>query len=432
MAYQNRYTYGRPRLAGLHLQIEPASGYALAVNRQMQFGGGERGQDGFNNFVHALFNPTKYDNMKSSTDYDREFGNQQASLTSRVVFPGNHPFALYFEYAGEDTSRFSNYLLGNVSFSAGIDIPDLWDRFGLTFETTEWQNAWYVHHIYLDGLTNHGVVVGNRFGDQRRFNDSVGGMSNMLRLDWQLKNGSSMQGIYRILKNNSSDVFDYQRMQELGVGYSFPWQHQTIGAQLYAGKDVFGKKYARLNASIDFLQGKWSDAIDSFSIDTESDDSTEIIADIGMTYYKIVSDLGIDKDSTKRSSGVNTHAGLGARRSVSEHSDLGARIEWDRLAGHDLISARMLDYRYRFGNHFAWSSFFGVGRYNYGAAAYGWYMGMGPQITNILSKWDLCIEGRYFKKMVRDKVLKSDPVTNSSRPYVFDAGGITVYMSRRF
>jgi hypothetical protein len=433
ITYKDRFTTGNPRLAGLHLQMQPASGYSIGISRQMQFGGGERGQDGFNDIIDALFNPSRYDNFTDSSGYDREFGNQQASMTSRMVFSGRRPFAVYFEYAGEDTSRFSNYLLGNVSFSIGIDIPSLWDRFDFTYEATEWQNAWYLHHIYQDGLTNSSIVIGNWFGDQRQFNDDAGGMSRMVRLGWQLNDGGYMQGVYRTLKNDPSRVFDYKRMQELGLSYSRPWHGQTIGSQIYAGKDVFGERYTRISASIEFAQDLWRE-FNGFSTDADNDDSTEFLADTGMTYSKIIADRGniegkYSRLTTKES---NVHLGFGARRSVSEHSDLGVRIEWDRLAGHDLYSVRMFDYRYRIGRHIALSGFFGAGRYDYGTPAYGWYMGMGPQFPNILPRWDLCVDGRYFKKMVRDKVLKSDPVSNPQSPDVFDAGGITVYLSRRF
>ena len=47
------------------------------------------------------------------------FGNQTAALTSKFVFPAAHPFAVYFQYAGEDGSRGEGWRLGNVSLSAG-------------------------------------------------------------------------------------------------------------------------------------------------------------------------------------------------------------------------------------------------------------------------------------------------------------------------
>jgi hypothetical protein len=434
IVFQNRFTTGNPRLAGLHLQMEPASGYALSINRQMQFGGGERGQDTFMDFVNALVNPRRYDNAGSSITFDQQFGNQQASLTSRMLFPGKRPFAVYFEYAGEDTSRYKNYLLGNVSFSLGIDFPRLWDRFDFTYEATEWQNGWYVHGVYQDGLTNHGLVIGHWFGDQRQFNYDIGGISHMLRLGWQAPDGAYVRGIYRTLENGSYSINAYKRMQEVGLSYSRPWHGQLIGAELYSGQDVFGDRYARLSASIELGQSRDKDYADSISTAADADDSTDLMLDVGTAFSYIQIDRGAKQygDSAHWiSNGGNAHLGIGARRSVSDYSDLGVRVEWDRMAGHDLLSARIIDYRYRIGKRFALEGFFGVGRYDFGTPAYGWYAGVGPQLLNVFPKWDLCIDGRLHQKMVRDKVLPGDP-PNRRASDSFTVLSVSAYLSRHF
>jgi hypothetical protein len=46
IVFQDRFTSGKPRLAGLHLSIEPAVGWSLAAGRILQYGGGERGVAG--------------------------------------------------------------------------------------------------------------------------------------------------------------------------------------------------------------------------------------------------------------------------------------------------------------------------------------------------------------------------------------------------
>ncbi|WP_410963412.1 hypothetical protein, partial [Salmonella sp. SAL4455] len=89
------------------------------------------------------------DNADDNLSNDEEFGNQVAAWTSRFIFPGPTPFAVYFEYAGEDNSYEGNFRLGNASLSVGITFPRLWRRFDLTYEASEWQNGWYTHHIYL-------------------------------------------------------------------------------------------------------------------------------------------------------------------------------------------------------------------------------------------------------------------------------------------
>ena len=154
IAFEGGTTVGSPRLAGLHLSIEPFPGWSLGVGRIMQYGGGERSES-FSDLFDAFFNPADNDNTGTSED----FGNQVASLTSQLVLGEALPVALYFEYAGEDTSTLSNLRLGNTALSAGIAFPKLGERFSATFEISEWQNAWYAHHVYQDGLRNEGHVL---------------------------------------------------------------------------------------------------------------------------------------------------------------------------------------------------------------------------------------------------------------------------------
>jgi len=161
---------GNPRLAGIHLSMEPASGWSLGVNRLLQYGGPGR-PSSLGDLFKSFFNPSRYDNTNPNLTVDQQFGNEQASITSSMAFPGKVPFEFYAEYAGEDTSRGKSYLLGNSALSVGIHFPSLWQRLDLTLESSEWQNTWYTHFVYRDGMTNYGQVIGNWFGDQRQFND---------------------------------------------------------------------------------------------------------------------------------------------------------------------------------------------------------------------------------------------------------------------
>ncbi|MGE0521002.1 MAG: capsule assembly Wzi family protein, partial [Candidatus Binatia bacterium] len=175
IAFEGGLTSGNPNIAGMHLSIEPAGGWSLGFNRIMQFGGGDRDNYSFGDVVDAFFNPSSHDN--AGEPGESEFGNQAASITSRFVFPGAVPFSVYAEYAGEDTSRGRNYLLGNSALSLGIDFPLLWERFDLTLELSEWQNGWYVHSVYQDGLVNDHRVIGHWGADQRAPGDGVGARS---------------------------------------------------------------------------------------------------------------------------------------------------------------------------------------------------------------------------------------------------------------
>src|SRR6185437_9937917 len=84
-------------------------------------------------------------------------GKQEASLTSRFIFPGRVPFSVYFEYAGNDTLSNQSPLFGKADLSAGIDLPRI-GPFSLTYEFDSWSPTWYVHGTgpaqtgYLDGI----------------------------------------------------------------------------------------------------------------------------------------------------------------------------------------------------------------------------------------------------------------------------------------
>jgi hypothetical protein len=123
---------------------------------------------------------------------------------------------------------------------------------------------------------------------------------------------------------------------------------------------------------------------------------------------------------------------LGARRAVSENNDLGVRIEFDQdVDGHALLGARAVDYRHRFGDHFALGAFAGVARYDLATPAYGLYAGFGVQWRNVLPKWDLGADFRYAQNIARNHVLATD--IQGVRPdsfYKVEIG--TLYLTRRF
>lgn len=241
-------TTGKPRLAGLHLSIEPLPGWSLGVGRILQYGGGR--DDSLGELLDAFFNPSDHDN--ASPEGPDEFGNQVASFTSQLVLGEPLPVAVYFEYAGEDTSTLSNVRLGNTALSAGVAFPRLGRAFSATFEITEWQNGWYVHHIYRDGLQNEGRVLGHWGGDWRRLNDGVGARSAFARLGWQSPRGALLEAAYRQLDNEQYTGGNYETARQLDARYSRRWEQWFVGAELTLGRDVFGESYSRFAAFVRF------------------------------------------------------------------------------------------------------------------------------------------------------------------------------------
>ncbi len=429
--FEDGFTTGEPRLAGLRFSIEPGAGWSLSANRLMQYGGGERGGNSFSDFVDALLKPHQRDNRSDSLSQESEFGNQTAAWTSRFIFPGRTPFAAYLEYAGEDSSYEGNYRLGNAALSIGITFPQLWRRFDLTYEASEWQNGWYAHGIYLDGMTNEGRVLGHWGADRRVFLDDVGAQTHMLRLGWDAPFGL-LQLRARTVANESYGTNDYERGYDVALRYSRTLRGFTAGAEALAGRDVFGESFSRLAGFVRFGEDWAGDAGYGWAEDVVRPRGAELFADAGINYSRLQIRLGDDTPKRTEDLGIAPHFAIGARRAVSERSDLGVRAEIDDLDGDLLFSVRALDYRYRFRNPLALSLFLGASRLDLATPAYGYYYGAGVQWRNLLRGIDLNLDVRYADKIARDKLLPTDPASLPRPDSFYDLTGATLSLSYRW
>jgi hypothetical protein len=436
--YLGKEGSGSPRLFGAQLSIEPFSGWSIGVNRLLEYGGADGLPDGVSFLLRDFFKPSGLSQTQ---------GNQQASYVSRFIFPSKTPFAVYFQYAGEDNSDGGSYLLGNAALTAGIDIPRIARHFDVTYEFSEWQNLWYVHNIFMDGMTNDRLVLGLWGADQRNFGDGVGARSQMLRVGWEPPFGGYLEERIRTLANQSyyggdsrvytpgSDAFPYHRYYDLTVRYSRPWRGITIGGEAFGGRDIFGKSFSRLSGFVRYggdERSRDDDSLDEDSYDGAPDQhGAERFVDAGMNVSRVKADLEEGIPATTGKWGFDPHIGLGARRAVSANNDLGVRLELDQVGGHSLIGVRAIDYRYRFSDSFALGLFAGVARYDLATPAYSIYFGTGALWRDILPKWDLGIDLRHAQNLARDHVLASDP--QGPRPesfYKIDTA--LLYLSRRF
>jgi len=441
IVYGDGYTAGNPRLAGLHLAIEPVSGWSVSFNRLLQYGGGARGGTSISQLLHAFVNPSGSQSANPTTNQNA--ANQEASVTSSVLIPGKVPFAIYAEYAGEDTSRGKNYLLGNSALSVGIRFPRLWKRFDLTLEATEFQNAWYVNSIWQDGMINDGHVVGAWFGDQRVYNDDPGGLAEMVRLGWDAPFGGRLELRYRTLLNQDYTNYGnlYHRFQDLTLGYSLPWHGYTFGGEVEGGKDIFGKSFSRVSgfmrlnpeggAYTGLLVG--SDEEEETSGTTAETPSSEIFIGAGAMQYRLRVDLTTPATRYTEPPATSPHFELGVRRAVTDHQDLGTRVEFESIQGHGLVGVRLVDWRWRFDNPLAVGAYLGAARYDQPTPAYGFYYGLGVQYRNVLPGWDVGLDFRYNDSIARDHLLPSDPPAVGPRNDSFwDVWGGILTISRRF
>jgi hypothetical protein len=417
---------GNPKLFGTQLSIEPFSGWSLGVNRTLQYGGG-----GLPDSLHFLVK-----DFLQPSGQSQALGNQEASYISRFIFPAKTPFAVYFEYAGEDTSQGGAYLLGNASMSAGIDFPRIGRHFDLTYEFSEWQNSWYTNSVFLDGRVNDRLVLGNWGADQRVFNDGVGARSQMLRLGWEPPFTGYMEARVRYLVNQEYGVIPYKHYSDFTLRYSRPWDEVTVGGEALAGSDVFGKSFVRLSGFVRYggdQRSRTYDEGEGEAAETQDEHHGELFVDAGMNVNQVR--IYLQKGflpGTTSSAAFGPHFGLGARRAVSENNDLGVRVEYDGdVDGHGLIGFRAVDYRHRFGDSFALGLFAGVARYDLATPAYSIYAGLGGQWRNVLPKWDLGLDFRYAQSVARDHVLASDPPGPRPDSFYNIESGI-FYITRRF
>jgi len=444
------FTRGYPKFGGFRVGIEPVSGWALSVQRVVIWGGGAAGGQSFTDILKAIFKPGQAQTTGFG-DASSAIGKQEASLTSRFIFPGRVPFSVYFEYAGNDTLAGHSPLVGKPDISAGIDFPRI-GPFSLTYEIDSWAPTWYVHGAstvqtgYMDGITNYGANIGNWFGDQRAlatansFADQVGGQSNMLRLGWEPSFGGLMQLQLRALANENGTLYDtysYKNEYLGSLSYSYPWKGYSVGAEVDAGRDVFGARYTRLEAYLrdgDALLGGDEDA-DTAAFAGTRPDGDELYVSAGADYDRTQVNLHLPAYPpyyTKWS--ADPYVGLGARRRVSTHQDLGVGLDADDISGRTLVSLRMLDYRYRFNWPLAIHAFFGASRYALATPAYGAYAGGGLQWRNVLPGWDVGIDYRTVLYAQRERELPTDPepLGTAKSDSLTSIYSWTLYISRKF
>jgi hypothetical protein len=444
-----QYTRGYPKMGGIRLGIEPVSGWSLSVQRVLFWGGGAAGGQSLSNILQAFINPSKAQTSGFGKG-TAVVGKQEASVTSRFIFPGRVPFSVYAEYAGNDTLAGHSPLFGKGDLSVGIDFPRI-GPFSLTYEFDSWSPTWYVHTAtsvqtgYPDGLTNYGGNIGNWFGDQRvlatpnSLADQVGGQSNMLRLGWEPSFGGLMQLQLRALANEANTLFasyPYKNEYLGSLRYSYPWKGYAVGAEVDAGRDVFGGHYVRLEGYLrdgDALLRGGDDDSETAAFAGERPRGDELYVSAGADYYRTLVDLHVVKPYATRWS-AGPYVALGARRRVSRHQDLGVALEADDISGRTLLSIRMLDYRYRFDSPLAFNAFFGASRLPAGTPAYGFYAGGGLQWRNIVPGWDVGIDYRAVISAERERDLPTDPqpLATAKPDALYSVDSWTLYLSRKF
>jgi opacity protein-like surface antigen len=208
--------------------------------------------------------------------------------------------------------------------------------------------------------------------------------------------------------------------------YSRSLQQFEYGAELTVGRDVFGEDFGRVGGFVRLVPGEREAGatLAEPAEETEQRRRIQLFVDAGVGYNRVKFDPS-DDGATPRQDDTSSgpHVAIGVRGTVSQHSDIGTRIELDDIDGNTLIGVRAVDYRYRVGDNLA--------RYGVDTAAYGYYGGLGAQWRNVSPRLDIGLDVRASDKIARDAVLPTDPESTWS-DVIYQIYSANLYLSYRF
>ena len=248
IAFGSGTTTGKPRVAGLHLSIEPLPGWSIGVGRIMQYGGGER-EDSLRRSGQRVFRSVEPGQLGPHRCRVR----QPSRVPHVAVRAGRSRCPSLCTSNTPARTRRDPATFASVTRRSrrGLRFRSSGRNLSATFELTEWQNGWYVHHIYRDGLRNENRVLGHWGADWRVLGDGVGARSLFARVTWEPTFGT-LETSYRQLDNEDYSGANYETARQIDARYSRPWDQVFVGAELTVGRDVFGDSYSRLGAFIRF------------------------------------------------------------------------------------------------------------------------------------------------------------------------------------
>lgn len=160
------------------------------------------------------------------------------------------------------------------------------------------------------------------------------------------------------------------------------------------------------------------------------DAAADVYVDLGLNASRVDAKIATI-DARQETSSTGWHVGVGASRSVGAKSDFGVRLEFDDVDSNLLLAVRALDYRRNFSAKLAWTAFAGAARLDLATPAYGYYLGTGVQLKQIMRHWDLGVDLRVGDELARDNLLPSDPQGGSPDNF-YSLTGLSFYLSYRF
>jgi hypothetical protein len=245
--FDNSTSSGSPGFLTMQLSFQPFNWWTLGGVRTFMFAGGDRSMN-ISTIWKAIIDPVSGDNCGLESelqDCNKESGNQVAAINSKMDLNiYDIPFSILVEYGGEDTKDFS-YGLGNIGKTYGVFFPYINNDLSLYAEYSKFHTAWYVHHLYDEGYSNDGTVMGHWWGNNKELQDGSPGNASLIRINWDISSKYHLQTKLKSAAINSSEKNKYSRSKEVELSLTQVYKTGFINYSLMAGSDIYGESFYR-------------------------------------------------------------------------------------------------------------------------------------------------------------------------------------------
>lgn len=161
----DRQDVASPILWGLRFDLKPLPYLEIGLERTVIFGG-EGHDEGWSAWWQSF-------TARGENDPGKDTGDQKAGMDIKVTIPWKvQPVQLYAEVAGEDSAGWEPSRRG---YLGGIYLPRILGSDRVDFRSEfaynhvkQQPNYWYNHHIYTQGYTYKGRIIGHHMGTDSR------------------------------------------------------------------------------------------------------------------------------------------------------------------------------------------------------------------------------------------------------------------------
>ncbi len=162
----NRTDIKSPFLQGVRVTIKPAKYLEIGLSKTGMYGGKGRDSD-LGAFLDSLLGNKE---KNTTSNINKEPGDQRAGFDIKLAYPNKiQPFTLYFEAIGEDVNHDFPYPY-KFAYIYSLYLPRILKLYNLEFlveyatTTYKQKGLWYNHHIFTQGYTYNGDIIGHYIG----------------------------------------------------------------------------------------------------------------------------------------------------------------------------------------------------------------------------------------------------------------------------